>query len=636
MSSYSQIYINKRMNEIKKRKNINQTYNDINKDFFPNEFNISKEDNGNKLSFLSDKLNERNPSVITFSNKNFINNQENLMKNREKIILNKENNKTNSFVNGMAKDKNQDFIIKENKNRIRYRKKIINKSNYFNSSKNKYIFNGDENKSNSMLIPQKDKEISNPNNQNIFIKEKLNGQLKNNKDKNNKNIESDKIIEDEGNNNFMYDIKDNKNIIDDSRKFSTQKEQRVHISNLNDNIIKTENLDDFLNENNINNNIGKLSIIPKEEETFESINIIKESDNNNILTKEQILYYTHIIFLNNSLFAKNKECYLMSKSNFLNILKSIKIIKSQLILVQIDLIYDSISSKSSMVDYSQFNQILMQIIQKIYKEQYSKSPQLTINYFINKLINHYNLYFENKIPKDYLYKYQYNSIVKILQIFPNENQIIIINEIILTINEIYEKYFIYELDYNKEYLYKSSENLVLFCRDFEIVPQIINSTQANTYYNLIIHIPQIISKFQDSMKKLKLCKNKGKIFTFYHFIFFLIHMSLYSYTKIFGSKTWNNPNNDVSKESKLLLFLEKIEHSKGMTNFLSKLYTPRTKPLSLIPPKKICIDLGILESDKKKIKATQFLDEIFQKQKELEQSQQKEITKGTDKVLLEE
>ena len=113
-------------------------------------------------------------------------------------------------------------------------------------------------------------------------------------------------------------------------------------------------------------------------------------------------------------------------------------------------------------------------------------------------------------------------------------------------------------------------------------------------------------------------------------------MSLYSYTKIFGSKTWNNPNKDVSKESKLLLFLEKIEHSKGMTNFLSKLYTPRTKPLSLIPPKKICIDLGILESDKKKIKATQFLDEIFQEQKELEQSQQKEITKGTDKALLQE
>ena len=324
---------------------------------------------------------------------------------------------------------------------------------------------------------------------------------------------------------------------------------------------------------------------------------------------------------------KNKECYMMSKSNFLNILKSIKIIKSQLILVQIDLIYDSISSKSSMIDYSQFNQILMKIIKNIYKEQYSKSPQLTINIFITKLINHYNLFFENKIPKDYLYKYQYKSIVKILQIFPNENQIILIKEIILTINEIYEKYFFYELDYNKEYLYKSSENLVLFCKDFEIVPQIINSTQAVTYYNLIIHIQQIYHTLQDSLKKLKICKNKGKIFTLYHFILFIIHMSLYSYTKLFGSKTWNIKNNNISKESKLLLFLEKLEHSKGMTNFLSKLFTPRTKPLSLIPPKRVCLDLGIFESEKKNLKLNEFLDEIFQEKKELERSQKKEILK---------
>ena len=48
MSSYSQIYLNKKKNEIKKRKNINQTYNDINKDF-SNEFNISNQDNGSKL-----------------------------------------------------------------------------------------------------------------------------------------------------------------------------------------------------------------------------------------------------------------------------------------------------------------------------------------------------------------------------------------------------------------------------------------------------------------------------------------------------------------------------------------------------------------------------------------------------------
>ena len=624
MSSYSQIYLNKKKNEIKKRKNINQTYNDINKDF-SNEFNISNQDNGSKLSFYSEKLNERNPSLLTFSNGNFINNQEIFLKNKEKNILLEESHKNNSFVNGMIRDKNQNIINNENQNRIKYRKKIINKNNYFNSLNNKFIFNTDENQINLKIIPKKDKEdmienkIENiPKNKNILIKEKLNGQLKNNKDYFNETIKSDKIIEDEGNNNFMYDIKD---INDDTKKNSENNQ------NLYDNSIKNENLGDFMIENNLNNNINKLSIIPKEEDTFESINIIKEYNNYNILTREQILYFTHIIFLNNASFMKNKECYMMSKSNFLNILKSIKIIKSQLILVQIDLIYDSISSKSSMIDYSQFNQILMKIIKNIYKEQYSKSPQLTINIFITKLINHYNLFFENKIPKDYLYKYQYNSIVKIIQISPNENQIILIKEIILTINEIYEKYFIYELDYNKEYLYKSSENLVLFCKDFEIVPQIINSTQAVTYYNLIIHIQQIYLTLQDSLKKLKICKNKGKIFTFYHFILFIIHMSLYSYTKLFGSKTWNIKNNNISKESKLLLFLEKLEHSKGMTNFLSKLFTPRTKPLSLIPPKRVCLDLGIFELEKKNLKINEFIDEIFQEKKELEGSQKKEILK---------
>ena len=624
MSSYSQIYLNKKKNEIKKRKNINQTYNDINKDF-SNEFNISNQDNGSKLSFYSEKLNERNPSLLTFSNGNFINNQEIFLKNKEKNILFEESNKNNSFVNGMIIDKNQNHINNENQNRIKYRKKIINKNNYFNSLNNKFIFNSDENQINLKIIPKMDTENMVENkieniqkNKNILIKEKLNGQLKNNKDYYNETIKSDKIIEDEGNNNFMYDIKD----INDYNKKNSEKNE-----NLYDNSIKNEILDDFMIENNLNNNINKLSIIPKEEDTFESINIIKESNNYNILTREQILYFTHIIFLNNASFMKNKECYMMSKSNFLNILKSIKIIKSQLILVQIDLIYDSISSKSSMIDYSQFNQILMKIIKNIYKEQYSKSPQLTINIFITKLINYFNLFFENKIPKDYLYKYQYNSIVKILQIFPNENQIILIKEIILTINEIYEKYFFYELDYNKEYLYKSSENLVLFCKDFEIVPQIINSTQAVTYYNLIIHIQQIYNTLQDSLKKLKICKNKGKIFTLYHFILFIIHMSLYSYTKLFGSKTWNIKNNNISKESKLLLFLEKLEHSKGMTNFLSKLFTPRTKPLSLIPPKRVCLDLGIFELEKKNLKINEFLDEIYQEEKELERSQKKEIIK---------
>ena len=612
MSSYSQIYINKKINENNKMKN--NISSSSNKEELKKSIE-NKEINKLKQISLRDKKAERNPSIITFSNFNNINNSD-----FELINLDK-NPKNNSFVNNTI-NSNIINIIDENNNRIRYRKKISNKSNIQNLTYNKNNINNNLKKEESLNQNSMKKENMIENNNkinkfkeenknpelNISIKEKkLKFHLKNEKDKNNETIKSISI-QSEGNNNFTYDIKANNN-----NKETLNNEKNNHNSNLNEACIKSESSNDFINNTNQNDNNNKFSTIPKYEETFESINLIKDS-NDKILTKEQILYFTHIIFLNNSEYNKSKDCYMMSKTNFLNILKPLNIIKSQLILVEIDLIYDSISAKKSMIIYSQFNQILMKIIQKLYPEQYSMSPQLTITYFINKLIKYYNLFFENKIPKDYLYKYQYNSIVKLMQASPNENQLYLISQIILTINEIYEKYFTYEFDKNQENINKSSENLVNFCRDFEIIPQIINSTQAMTYYNLIIHIEQLYNFFKDALKNKKICKNKGKIFTLYHFILFILHMSLYTYTKIFESKTWNTKNSDITKESKLLLFLEKLEHSKGMTNFLSKLYTPRTKPLSLIPPRKVCMSLGILDKEKKKI--TESLDDVFFKEKE--------------------
>ena len=612
MSSYSQIYINKKINENNKMKN--NISSNSNKEELKKSIE-NKEINKLKQISLRDKKAERNPSIITFSNFNNINNSD-----FELINLDK-NPKNNSFVNNTI-NSNIINIIDEKNNRIRYRKKISNKSNIQNLTYNKNNINNNLKKEESLNQNSMKKENMIENNNkinkfkeenknpelNISIKEKkLKFHLKNEKDKNNETIKSISI-QSEGNNNFTYDIKANNN-----NKETLNNEKNNHNSNLNEACIKSESSNDFINNTNQNDNNNKFSTIPKYEETFESINLIKDS-NDKILTKEQILYFTHIIFLNNSEYNKSKDCYMMSKTNFLNILKPLNIIKSQLILVEIDLIYDSISAKKPMIIYSQFNQILMKIIQKLYPEQYSMSPQLTITYFINKLIKYYNLFFENKIPKDYLYKYQYNSIVKLMQASPNENQLYLISQIILTINEIYEKYFTYEFDKNQENINKSSENLVNFCRDFEIIPQIINSTQAMTYYNLIIHIEQLYNFFKDALKNKKICKNKGKIFTLYHFILFILHMSLYTYTKIFESKTWNTKNSDITKESKLLLFLEKLEHSKGMTNFLSKLYTPRTKPLSLIPPRKVCMSLGILDKEKKKI--TESLDDVFFKEKE--------------------
>ena len=591
-------------------------------------------DNEKSLNMINDNK-KVNISNYKDNNNKFKNEEKVNMKEEEKIIKNKERNgilkNTNSKSKNNSKEKNNSKDKNDN-----IKKKNIN---IFNDSSNSSIIKTSEERNNYIidinnlsddsLISSSNKKSINRNNykSNSKINDK---NSKNKNDKNNlsvQNIKSVKIKKNIENSNYKSKSKNKAK----EKKNSYQISKSNNISNISNN---NNNICDFIsNSNKISiESEGPNNIIVetkfnknRNNNAIEDINLTKESKEN-ILSKEEILYYTHIIFLNNSTYVKNQQKYMMSKNNFLNIIKSLNLISTQFILVEIDLIFDSISPKSSMIVYSQFNQILMKIIQKIYPEKYNISPKLTINYFLNKLINHFNLLFEYKIPKNYLYKYQYNSMIKLLQIYPNENQIYIINEIILTINEIYEKYFIYELNYNHEFLYKSGENLIQFCKDYEIVPQIINPTQAMTYYNLSIHIDQTYNFLINKMKKYNKIKNKGIIFTFFHFNLFLINLSLYYYTKLFGSKTWTYDENreNITNEGKLILFLEKLEHSKGMVNFISKLSTPRTKNMSLLPSKDTCYSLGIFDSIKKKINDSQFLDDVFYSEKQIKEQMIKE------------
>ena len=628
MKGYAQIYMNKK-HEKNRKSNNSSSLNQSRETIKSSSLNIQQSNTNNQNNQIppNNKITERNASILTFSNLNANSNRETF-----KISENFNNNKNeeNSLINKINISEKKEPIIDIGKNKIKYRQnmKIKNKENSLNFIDDNYIDN-DMIINNDMMI----NNVNNVNNVNNKIsvngKEKLKQKLiekekklqkekennyknkinktspgksgeKNNKSNNSKNKNKNNNKINKNNNNINNKINNGKNnnkpndiVIDD--------EISIYSEGSNNVVYETKYIK---NNNDINNHIN------------ENINLVKESKEK-ILTKEEILFSTHIIFLNNASFIKKQNQYMMSKSNFLNILKSLNLITSQQILVEIDLIFNYISPKSPMIIYSQFNQILLKIIETLYPEKYKISPKLTINYFLNKLITHYNLYFKNKIPKDYLYKYQYNSIVKLLQIFPNENQLFILNEISLTLNEIYEKYFIYELNYNHDHIYKSSENLNKFCVDFEIVPRTINSTQAMTYYNLSIHINEVYNYTNNEMKKFKNFKNKGIIFTLIHFMMFIIHVSLYSYTKIFGSKTWTIDDNEniITNEAKLILFLEKLEHSKGMNNFMNLLSTPRNKPLTLVPSREICSSLGIFDIYKKKVKEKQFLDDIFLSEK---------------------
>ena len=629
MKGYAKIYKDKKNEKMRKSNNssLNQS-----KETIKTSFKIEQSNNIKSPPKNKNKITERNASIITFSNLNANDNQETMKNSENKKKQNNNYNKDNKLINNINISEKKDPMIDFGNNRIKYRKniEIHNKENSLNFLDENEI-NGKE-KLKQKLI-EKENKIQKEKEKNL-IKEKL---LKTEKEKDKEKGNNKK---NKSNSSSLNKSGEKNNYKSNNSKNNSKNKNKIN------NITKYNKSNDIIIDDEISiqsegsNNIIYETKYTKSDDNHnnkeykENINLVKESKEK-MLTKEEILYCTHIIFLNNSSFIKKQNKYMMSKSSFLNILKSLNLISSQSILVEIDLIFDSISPKSSMIMYSQFNQLLMKIIQKLYPDKYEISPKLTINYFLNKLINFYNLYFQNKIPKDYLYKYQYNSIVKLLQIFPNENQLFILNEIILTIKEIYKTYFIYELNYKHEDIYKSSENLIKFSKDFEIVPRIINSTQAMTYYNLVIHINEAYNYTLNEMKKFKNFKNKGIIFTLVHFMMFFIHISLYSYTKIFGSKTWSNDENEkiITNEAKLILFLEKLEHSKGMNNFMNLLSTPRNKLLSLVPSKEICSSLGIFDKYQKKVKENKFLDDVFFNDKNKEFKTNKEIEKEEEEFI---
>ena len=83
---------------------------------------------------------------------------------------------------------------------------------------------------------------------------------------------------------------------------------------------------------------------------------------------------------------------------------------------------------------------------------------------------------------------------------------------------------------------------------------------------------------------------------------FIIHISLYFFTKKFENITEDIVDSNVSDESKLLLFLEKLESSHGMKN-AKKILRPISGILSFIPSKDIYEKIGELDPISGKLKS---------------------------------
>ena len=352
-----------------------------------------------------------------------------------------------------------------------------------------------------------------------------------------------------------------------------------NISN-NSNIIPNELSQAKLKEN--------LIPITKQNNNNPKNNLFKKADLNKpikIYSDEEIIHYVHLIFLNNSSYFSKKQQYLMTKENLLKIIKHLGIIPNEIKLYEVDIIFKRICPKTNLIAYEDFMNILIEIVQKLFPKEFKKDKSLVTNFFFHNIFNIYNeIIFDESAPLKDLLKYQYSSLVSLLNIIPEDSEILVINSLLYTLNEIYDKYFIYNIvccpEKFNEYIYENGNlsNLFSFCWDFEILPYIFSETQIVTYYNLVVDNNDLF-KFIDDMEPNK--DNNNGYFTFNNFILFFIHLSSYNYAKVYESILDKEKNE--TELSKLIMLLTKLECSKGMRNLIDN----SLPNLSLIPNKEL-------------------------------------------------
>ena len=247
-----------------------------------------------------------------------------------------------------------------------------------------------------------------------------------------------------------------------------------------------------------------------------------------IYSKEEIINNMNIIFLNYATYSIKKNLYLISVENIIKLIKDIGFLFDLIKLYQIDLLIKKVCPKLKYIIFEDFMSILIKIAQKAFPTEFKKNKDLLLNHFFHTIFSIYDTILTDElVPLNDLIKYPYSSITSLMNIIPDDSQILVLNSLLYTLNEIYEKYFIYNTNINSGLDNDHNlNNFFDFCKDFEIIPFIFNDTQIITYYNTVLGKKDLFRLIDDS-------NEKNNIFTFNNFILFFIHLSEYYYAKIY-------------------------------------------------------------------------------------------------------
>ena len=390
------------------------------------------------------------------------------------------------------------------------------------------------------------------------------------------------------------------------------------------NIPKNNNEFKLVNSNYNNNSI----YISKSHKNKNKNNINKKEEEKNNVKNNAILQNLNKIFLNSSQYNSKDKDYFLNRYQILDILTKSNIISKKIISkTQADIILTQLNPHKRKYNLKDFMNYLTELCHYIYKDNFESSPKETMDYFLKCLFNNYKDALEEKNSNNFLEKTDDSSCtIKCLEIIITSELEEPICKLLLTLYEsfkkIYKIYFPNELTRNvivdKELLLlSSSENLLQFSKDFEIMPYIINKTNLNIYFNFLIKYqnenPEIIKTIMNSGNKKY--KDIGIIFKLSSFILFIYHFSNFLYYKDFRLPYANEEYEITNDVDKIIFFLQKLENSIGIKKYLDKRGRTNENKFSFIPSNKN-IEIANEEMNKNKNKNKIYITDIEEKEKE--------------------
>lgn len=330
-------------------------------------------------------------------------------------------------------------------------------------------------------------------------------------------------------------------------------------------------------------------------------------DDNSNFTREEVIEKCSSIFYNFSKCDKKDKIFYINSTNIKKIFKIVNLIDDKsLKSSDIDILIKKINPNINKLTEKNFLDLLVLISARIYPKDYKKNAKSTFDNLISTFFEPFSKHIDDKnvnLNDALKMPYMHKSLEILIDNFIIDYRLIsLVNNIFFAVKEIYKNYFNLENQSMKEtqkIISNSQNNLIDFCKDFQILPFMISQEQLIIYFNLIIkvdinNLTNVMYDEEENGNKnenfiIDPKKDMGKIFTLSRFCVSLIHFSIFSYSK-------NNQMNlnNINDCEKFLLFLEKLENSKGFKNFEKKSNKPHTTNFSLIPKKSV---LKMIESD---------------------------------------